>query len=369
MNFSKKISELESNHLLRSRRVSNSSQSTRMVIDGSDVVNFCSNDYLSLASHPKVKEAFIKGVRKYGAGSGASHLVSGHSESHKLLEEALSEFTGQESALIFSSGYSANLGVFSALRDEIKWALQDKLNHASLIDGCRTAGLPIQRYLHNNLGSLDSKLKKQKGPGLVVTDNVFSMDGDQADIAGIDRAIHKTDAILMQDDAHGFGIFNPFIPKDSIYMATLGKAAGVMGAFVAGNNDFVEFLIQKSRPYTYTTAIPPGVCQAILMSIEIIKNGEHKERLLKNINFFKTVSCQLGLNFEDSNSAIQPLVVGSSQRALEISNNLFDSGFFVSAIRPPTVPPNTARLRFTLSANHQSDEIESLLEKVKNAMA
>jgi len=369
MNFSKKISELESNHLLRSRRISNSSQSTRMVIDGSKVVNFCSNDYLSLASHPKVKEAFIKGVRKYGAGSGASHLVSGHSESHKRLEEALSEFTGQENALIFSSGYSANLGVFSALRDEIKWALQDKLNHASLIDGCRTAGLPIQRYLHNNLGSLDSKLKKQKGPGLVVTDNVFSMDGDQADIAGIDRTIHKTDAILMQDDAHGFGIFNPSIPKDSIYMATLGKAAGVMGAFVAGNNDFIEFLIQKSRPYTYTTAIPPGVCQAILMSIEIIKNGEHKERLLKNINFFKTVSCQLGLNFEDSNSAIQPLVVGSSQRALEISNNLFDSGFFVSAIRPPTVPPNTARLRFTLSANHQSDEIESLLEKVKNAMA
>jgi len=369
MNFSKKISDLERNHLIRSRRVATSAQSTRMVIDDRDVINFCSNDYLSLASHPKIKEAFIKGVKKYGAGSGASHLVSGHSKSHKLLEEALSEFTGQENALIFSSGYSANLGIFSALRDEIKWAIQDKLNHASLIDGSRLIGLPTQRYLHNNLESLNSKLKKQTGPGLVVTDNVFSMDGDQANIAGIDKIINKTDAILMQDDAHGFGIFNPLIPKDSIYMATLGKAAGVMGAFVAGNNDFIEFLIQKSRPYTYTTAIPPGVCQAILTSLEIIINGEQKEKLLKNIEFFKTVSNQLGLNFEDSNSAIQPLIVGSSSKALEISSSLFDSGFFVSAIRPPTVPPDTARLRFTLSANHQSDEIVSLLEKVKNAMA
>ena len=369
MNFSKKISELESNHLLRSRRVAKSAHSSRMVIDDNEVINFCSNDYLSLTSHPKIKEAFIKGVKKYGAGSGASHLVSGHSEPHKILEEALSEYTGQENALIFSSGYSANLGIFSALRDEIKWALQDKLNHASLIDGSRIVGLPIQRYLHNNLESLNSKLKKQNGPGLVVTDNIFSMDGDQADIAGIDKVIKNTDAILMQDDAHGFGIFNPLIPKDSIYMATLGKAAGVMGAFVAGNNDFIEFLIQKSRPYTYTTAIPPGVCQAILMSLEMIKNGEQKEKLLKNIEFFKTISSQLDLNFEDSKSAIQPLIIGSNSKTLEISNSLFDSGFFVSAIRPPTVPPNTARLRFTLSANHQLEEIELLLEKVKNAMA
>lgn len=369
MNFSKKISDLEKNHLLRSRRVVKSAQGTRMQIDNQDIINFCSNDYLSLANHPKIKEALITGVEKYGVGSGASHLVSGHSKSHKILEEALSEFTGQENALLFSSGYSANLGVFSALRDEIKWVIQDKLNHASLIDGSAIIGLPIQRYLHKNLESLNSKLKKQTGPGLVVTDNVFSMDGDQADISGINKVLDKTDTILMQDDAHGFGIFNPLIPKNSIYMATLGKAAGVMGAFVAGNNDFIEFLIQKSRPYTYTTAIPPSLCQAILMSLEIIKNGEQKEKLLNNIEFFKTVSNQLGLNFEDSNSAIQPLIVGSSLRALEISNSLFDSGFFVSAIRPPTVPPNTARLRFTLSANHQSNEIELLLEKVKNAMA
>ena len=369
MNFSKKISDLEKNHLLRSRRVANSAHGTQMRIDNQDVINFCSNDYLSLASHPIIKEALIKGVEKYGVGSGASHLVSGHSESHKLLEEALAEFTGQESALIFSSGYSANLGIFSALRDEIKWAIQDKLNHASLIDGNRLIGLPIQRYLHNNLESLDKKIKNQTGPGLIVTDNVFSMDGDRANISGIVKIINKKNAILMQDDAHGFGIFDPIIPQNSIYMATLGKAAGLMGAFVSGNKDFIEFLIQKSRPYTYTTALPPSICHAALESLTLIKNGEQKEKLITNIKHFRNMAFQLGLNFEDSNSAIQPLIVGSSSKALIISNRLFKEGFFVSAIRPPTVPPNTARLRFTVSANHKIDQIDALLEKVKNVMA
>ena len=206
MNFSNKISDLEKNHLLRSRRIANSAQGTKMKIDNKDVINFCSNDYLSLANHPKIKEALVQGVEKYGAGSGASHLVSGHSESHNLLEESLAEFTGQESALLFSSGYSANLGIFSALRDEIEWSVQDKLNHASLIDGCRLVGLPIQRYHHNNLESLANKIKKQSGPGLVVTDNVFSMDGDRANIQGIAKIIDKSNTTLMQDDAHGFGI-------------------------------------------------------------------------------------------------------------------------------------------------------------------
>ncbi len=369
MTFSNKISDLKKNHLLRSRKIAQSPQDTIMKIDGQDVVNFCSNDYLSLANHPKIKEALIHGVEKYGAGSGASHLVSGHSESHKLLEEALAEFTGQESALLFSSGYSANLGIFSALRDEINWAIQDKLNHASLIDGSRLIGLPIQRYLHKNLESLDKKIKKQTGPGLVVTDNVFSMDGDQANISGIAKIIDKTNTIFMQDDAHGFGIFDPIIPRHSIYMATLGKAAGVMGAFVSGDEGFIEFLIQKSRPYTYTTALPPNLCHAIQKSLELIKQGEQKEKLINNIKHFRTMSNQLGLNFEESNSAIQPLIIGSSSRALKISNSLFDKGFFVHAIRPPTVPPNTARLRFTVSANHKTEQIDALLERVNDVMA
>ena len=369
MNFSNKISDLEKNHLFRTRRIAKSAQGTNMKIDGQDVVNFCSNDYLSLANHPKIKEALINGVNKYGAGSGASHLVSGHSEAHKLLEEALAEFTGQENALLFSSGYSANLGIFSALRDEINWAIQDKFNHASLIDGQRLIGLPMQRYLHNNLKSLDKKIKKQTGLGLVATDNVFSMDGDQANISGIAKMIDKKNTIFMQDDAHGFGIFEPIIPRHSIYMATLGKAAGVMGAFVSGDNDFIEFLIQKSRPYTYTTALPPNLCHAIQKSLDLIKQGEQKEKLTNNITHFKSMSNQLGLNFEESNSAIQPLIVGSSSRALKISNSLFDKGFFVNAIRPPTVPPKTARLRFTLSANHKTEQIDALLERVNDVMA
>jgi len=369
MNFSNKISDLEKNHLLRSRKIAQSAQGTNMKIDNQDVVNFCSNDYLSLANHPKIKEALIKGVEKYGAGSGASHLVSGHSESHKLLEEALAEFTGQESALLFSSGYSANLGVFSALRDEINWSLQDKLNHASLIDGSRLIGLPIQRYLHNNLESLEKKISKKTGPGLVATDNVFSMDGDKANISGIAETIKKTNAIFMQDDAHGFGIFDPIIPRHSIYMATLGKSAGMMGAFVAGDDDFIEFLIQKSRPYTYTTALPPNLCHAILRSLELIKQGEQKEKLINNIKHFKAMASELGLNFKESSSAIQPLIIGSSSKALKISNSLFEEGFFVHAIRPPTVPPNTARLRFTVSANHKKEQIDALLEKVNDVMA
>ena len=369
MNFSNKISDLKKSHLLRSRKIAQSAQGTEMKIDNQDVVNFCSNDYLSLANHPKIKEALIKGVEKYGAGSGASHLVSGHSESHKFLEETLAEFTGQQSALLFSSGYSANLGVFSALRDEINWSLQDKLNHASLIDGSRLIGLPVQRYLHNNIESLEKKISKQTGPGLVVTDNVFSMDGDKANVSGIAEIIKKTNTIFMQDDAHGFGIFDPIIPHQSIYMATLGKSAGVMGAFVAGDDDFIEFLIQKSRPYTYTTALPPSLCSAIQESLKLIKEGEQKEKLFNNIKHFRTVAGQFGLNFEESNSAIQPLIIGSSSKALKISICLFERGFFVNAIRPPTVPPKTARLRFTLSANHTKDQIETLLQKVNDAMA
>jgi len=369
MNFSKKISVIEQNDLLRLRKIAYSAQNIEMVIDNQKVINFCSNDYLSLANHPQIKEALIEGANRYGVGSGASHLVSGHSESHHKLEEALAQYTGQKKALLFSSGYSANLGIFSALRDEINWVLQDKLNHASLIDSNRLIGLPVQRYLHNNLESLEKKLKKQTGPGLIVTDNVFSMDGNRANIDGIKKISAKSSTLLMQDDAHGFGIFESIIPDNSIYMATLGKAAGVMGAFVAGSSDLIEFIIQKSRPYIYTTAISPSICVAIIKSLELIKKGEQKEKLFKNINYFKNCAETLDLHFEPSESAIQPLIIGSSNKVLSLSNKLFEAGYFVSAIRPPTVPPNTARLRFTLSSNHSFSQIESLLQKVKDVMA
>lgn len=382
MDFSKKLSDLKQRHLYRSRKVVDGAQGVQTVIDGKSLINFCSNDYLSLANHVQIKEAFKHGVDEYGVGSGASHLVSGHSRAHHDLESALAEYTGQERALLFSTGYSANLGVFSALKDELDWILQDKLNHASLIDGNQLIGLPVQRYLHNDIVSLEKKAEKQSGQGMIVTDSVFSMDGDQANINNLQKiaegelasakrghpGVNFSGAILMQDDAHGFGVFEPNIPKNSIYMATLGKAAGTMGAFVAGNDDFIEFMIQKSRPYIYTTAISPAICVATLKSLDLIKQGEQKAKLLTNIDFFRSFSSALGLPISKSNSAIQPLIIGDSEKALSISQKLFDQGFYVSAIRAPTVPKGTERLRVTLSANHTQSQIEQLLTQIKHAL-
>jgi 8-amino-7-oxononanoate synthase len=388
MNFSEKLSDLKQQHLYRSRKVVDGAQSVQTTIDGKSLINFCSNDYLSLANHPLIKEAFKQGVDEYGVGSGASHLVSGHSKAHHELEAALADYTGQERALLFSTGYSANLGIFSALKDELDWVLQDKLNHASLIDANQLIGLPLQRYLHNDIASLKKKIAKQSGQarhssprgrqaphssprgghGMIVTDMVFSMDGDQANIDDLQKIANNYDAILMQDDAHGFGVFESNIPKNSIYMATLGKAAGTMGAFVAGNEDFIEFLIQKSRPYIYTTAIAPAICVATLKSLELIKQGEQKSKLLTNIDFFRNFSTALGLPIEPSNSAIQPLIIGDNEKALKISQKLFNQGFYISAIRAPTVPKGTERLRITLSANHTQSQIEQLLVQIKNAL-
>jgi len=368
MNFSKILIGLKDKHLYRSRKISEGAQDTQIVINGKSLINFCSNDYLSLANHPQIKEAFKKGVDAYGVGSGASHLVSGHSRAHHDLEDALAEYTGQERTLLFSTGYSANLGIFSALKGELDWILQDKLNHASLIDANQLIDLPLQRYLHNNIQSLEQKLVKQSGPGMIVTDTVFSMDGDQANIDDLQKIANNSTAILMQDDAHGFGIFEPNIPKNSIYMATLGKAAGTMGAFVAGNEDFIEFLIQKSRPYIYTTAISPAICAATIKSLDLIKAGEQKAKLLANIDFFRIFSSALGLPISNSHSAIQPLIIGDSEKALKISQTLFEQGFYVGAIRPPTVPKGTERLRITLSANHTQSQIEQLLTQIKHAL-
>ena len=368
MDFSKKLSSLKQRHLYRSRKISENAQNTQLIINGQSLINFCSNDYLSLAKHPKIKQAFKQGVDKFGVGAGASHLISGHTSAHQELEEALANYTGQEKALLFSTGYMANIGVFSALRDELDWVLQDKLNHASLIDANHLIGLPLQRYLHNDMIALEKKIAKQSGQGLIVTDTVFSMDGDQADIKGIEKMVKKSSALLMQDDAHGFGVFEPIIPQNSIYMATLGKAAGTMGAFVAGDEDLIDFLIQKSRPYIYTTAIAPALCVATIKSLELIKQGEQNAKLLSNICYFQTLAKALNLPMANSNSAIQPFIVGSSKKAIHLSKELLSAGFYVGAIRPPTVPKDTARLRITLSAEHTHDQIKHLLTQLKYAL-
>ncbi|MDC9715337.1 MAG: 8-amino-7-oxononanoate synthase [Gammaproteobacteria bacterium] len=357
MNFSKTLSELKQNHLYRAAKV----------IDGT-CVDFCSNDYLGLKNHPQVIEAFKRGADEYGVGSGASHLISGHTQAHAELEEALADFVGQEKALLFSTGYVANIGVFSAFKDRLDWVLQDKFNHASLIDANHLIGLPLQRYLHNDIESLKKKLAKQLGRGLIATDTIFSMDGDQADIDALGRIAQKSGAILMQDDAHGFGVFASNIPKKSIYMATLGKAAGAMGAFVAGDEDLIDFLVQKSRPYTYTTAIAPALCVAALQSLRLIKQGEQQAQLHSNIAFFQKFSQALSLPIAQSSSAIQPLIIGDNEATLKIAQTLLKNGFLVGAIRAPTVLKGTERLRITLSAKHTQGQIEQLLTHIKNAL-
>ncbi|SMN13515.1 8-amino-7-oxononanoate synthase [Bathymodiolus heckerae thiotrophic gill symbiont] len=357
MNFSKTLIALKQKHLYRSVKV----------VDGA-CVDFCSNDYLGLKNHPQVIEALKRGADQYGVGSGASHLISGHTQAHVELEEVLADFVGQERALLFSTGYVANIGVFSAFKDQLDWVLQDKLNHASLIDANHLIGLPLQRYLHNDIESLEKKLAKQLGQGLIATDTVFSMDGNQANIDALGGIAQKSGAVLMQDDAHGFGVFASNIPKDSIYMATLGKAAGTMGAFVAGNGNLIDFLVQKSRPYTYTTAIAPALCVATLQSLKLIKQGEQQAQLHSNIAFFQKFSQALGLPITQSNSAIQPLIIGDNETTLKIAQTLLKNGFLVGAIRAPTVPKGTERLRITLSAKHTQSQIEQLLMHIKNAL-
>ncbi|RUA05079.1 MAG: 8-amino-7-oxononanoate synthase, partial [Gammaproteobacteria bacterium] len=349
--------ELKQNHLYRQAKITESA-----------CVDFCSNDYLGLKNHPKVIEAFKKGVDKFGVGSGASHLINGHTTAHQELEEALSDYIGVEKTLLFSTGYMANIGVFSALKSELHWVLQDKFNHASLIDANHLIGLPLKRYLHTDIASLEKKIDRQTGQGLIVTDTVFSMDGDRADIVTLEKIAKTSNALLMQDDAHGFGIFDTNIPKNSIYMATLGKAAGVMGAFVGGDTDFIDFLVQKSRPYIYTTAIAPALCVATLQSLELIKSGEQRAKLLENIDFFQKFSHSLSLPILPSDSAIQPLMIGDNKQALLLSQTLLEKGFQVSAIRTPTVAKNAERLRITLSANHTQNQIEQLLSEVKYAL-
>jgi len=368
MNFEEKLQEIEKQNLYRVRKTLATAQSNRVNINNKEVFNFSSNDYLSLANHPSVKEALIKGVEKYGVGSGASHLVSGHFDIHEELESRLATYTGQDKTLVFSSGFSANLGIFSALSDQVDWILQDKLNHASLIDANHLIQKRVERYKHNDIKSFNNKISKKTGPGLVATDNVFSMDGDLAEINQLDLIVKRHKSILMQDDAHGFGVFQPNIPDDSIYMATLGKGAGTMGAFVSGSNDLIELIIQKGRSYIYTTAIPPAISAASIASLELIIEGEQTRKLHRNIKFFKECSKQLNINLLESSSGIQPILIGDNKKVIDISETLFSKGFNVGAIRSPTVPKGTERLRITLSADHSQDQISSLLETLSNAL-
>ncbi|MCP4492306.1 MAG: 8-amino-7-oxononanoate synthase [Gammaproteobacteria bacterium] len=361
--------------LYRSRRVNASAQGVRSIIDGKRYLSFCSNDYLGLANHPAVKAAFIEAVENYGVGSGAAHLINGHNQLHHDCEQRLADFTGRDRALLFSNGYMANLAIASALLGRRDLVFQDKLNHASLIDAARLSRAKLLRYRHNDLDQLEVLLQDNQTEfrRLLMTDAVFSMDGDCADMVSISALCAQHSACCMVDDAHGFGVLGKngggllqllglSQQQVPILMATLGKAAGVAGAFVAGSEALIESLIQQARPYIYTTAAPPAISAATMCSLDIIQQQSwRRHKLADLIDYLQRGVNRLPYELMPSKTPIQPVIVGDSFRALELSESLMAQGILVSAIRPPTVPADGARLRITLSAAHEKADIDSLL--------
>jgi 8-amino-7-oxononanoate synthase len=366
--------------LYRSRRVIASPQGINLEIDGRNIVNFCSNDYLGLANHPDVVRAFKSAVDFYGVGSGSAHLICGHSVAHHALEEELAAFTGRDRALLFSTGYMANIGVISALLGRSDAVFEDRLNHASLLDGGLMSGARFKRYAHLDVADLSAKLDKAVGNKLIVTDGVFSMDGDFAPMDELAVVAKKHEAWLMVDDAHGLGVIGNHgggivehygLSQDDVpvLMGTLGKGFGTFGAFIAGSEALIETLIQKARTYVYTTALPAAVAEATRASLKIVvAESWRRDKLQKLAERFRLGAGQLGLTLMASSSAIQPILIGDSQRAVDISNALLKAGFLVSAIRPPTVPQGSARLRVTFSALHDEQQIDQLLDALAKSL-
>ncbi len=361
-------------HLYRTRKLLQSPQTPEVIVDGKKYIAFCSNDYLGLANHPDVIASLQKAADKFGVGSGASHLVAGHSSEHHALEEELAAFTGRERALLFSTGYMANMGAITALVGQGDAVFEDRLNHASLLDAGLLSGARFQRFLHNDLDNLQSRLTKTEATRkLIVVDGVFSMDGDCAPLTELAELAAKHNAWLMVDDAHGFGClgkagggsaeyFGLSPDQLPILMGTLGKAFGTFGAFIAGSETLIETLIQFARPYIYTTAMPPAIAAATRTSLRLLQT-EHWRRahLQQLIARFRTGAQQIGLHLMDSFSAIQPIVIGDEAKALAISEQLAARGFLIIAIRPPTVPVGSSRLRVTFTAQHSIEQVDALL--------
>ncbi|WP_422403340.1 8-amino-7-oxononanoate synthase [Pseudomonas sp. GZD-209] len=372
-----RLAERRAADLYRQRPLLQSPQGPQVVVDGQPLLAFCSNDYLGLANHPEVIKAWCDGAERWGVGGGASHLVIGHSTPHHQVEEALAELTGRPRALLFSTGYMANLGAITALVGQGDTVLQDRLNHASLLDGGLLSGARFSRYLHNDPASLASRLGKATGNTLVVTDGVFSMDGDCADLPALAEVTRARGAWLMVDDAHGLGTlgakgggivehFGLGIEDVPVLIGTLGKACGTAGAFVAGSEELIEALVQFARPYIYTTSQPPALACATLKALELLRRETwRREHLAALIRQFREGAEQIGLKLMDSHTAIQPILIGDAARAMALSRRLRERGLLVTAIRPPTVPAGSARLRVTLSAAHSEAQVQLLL----NALA
>ena len=372
--FSLQLSELAQADQLRARRIIDGPQDASMLVDGKRVMSYGSNDYLGLANHPKVVAAAMRALKRYGLGAAASHMVSGHMRAHHELEEKLGDYIGLPKALLFSSGYMANMGILTALAGRGDTIFADKLNHACLNDGALLSRANFKRYPHCNLIKLEAMLAESKGAGrkLIVTDAVFSMDGDIAPLPELLKLAETYDALLVIDDAHGFGVLG-YRGKGSlehfnlkseriVYMATLGKAAGGYGAFVAGYEDIVEWILQSARTYIFTTATPPAIAAAMQASLEVMQEDRERLKHLRMlIDFFGD---SLKLQFAKlpySQTAIQPIMIGDNATAMAFTDALRERHMFVPAIRPPTVPPGTARLRVSITASHTADDLFDLI--------
>jgi 8-amino-7-oxononanoate synthase len=375
------LSEIEAQHLTRRRTTIDGfvEAGNRIVTstDGRTLVDFSSNDYLGLAHHPAIATAMSACALRTGAGSGASHLVTGHGVEHARLEEELAGFVGRERALLFSTGYMANLGVMAALAGRGELVLLDRLSHASIIDGALLSGARFKRYPHGDAAAAEQMLSESPEEVTVVaTDGVFSMDGDIAPLRELAKSAAKRKAWLVVDDAHGIGVVGNTgrgsiehcgLTSDEVpvLIGTLGKAFGSFGAFVAGSRDLIEFLVQKARPYIYTTALPQPVAAATRKALEIAQREPwRRERVLALTGRFRKAARESGVTLLDSNTPIQPVMIGSSEAALQAQQALLDSGFRVVAIRAPTVPRGSERLRVTLSAAHTEEQVDALVDRL-----
>lgn len=357
---------LERDGRLRRRRVTESAQGPRIVLDGHEYLSFASNDYLGLAAHPEIAAAAAQAAQQFGVGAGASHLLTGHHALHAELETRFAQHVGAAEALLFSTGYLANLGVITSLLGRHDAVFADRLNHASLVDAARLSGAEHQRYKHNDLADLDQKLEQSSATTkLIATDLVFSMDGDRAPLEALLALAERHAAWLYLDDAHGFGVLEHAVlrplPARVIYLATLGKAAGVAGALVAAAGPVIEFLVNKARPWIYTTAQPPLLAAAALQSLQLIVTGDDRRaHLTALIALLRQRLAGLPWPVLVSDTPIQPLLIGDHVRAVALAEQLAARGIWLPAIRPPTVPEGTARLRISLSAAHSFEDVETL---------
>jgi len=372
--FEQELSGLERQHLLRRFMVVEPYVGPRITVDGRSMLLMCSNDYLGLSAHPALREAAVKAMERYGFGSGASRLISGTSALHVELERRIAAFKGTESALLFNSGYAANTGIIPAIAGEGDVILSDRLNHASIIDGCRLSKAKLVVYPHKDVEHLENALKKNKNAKrtLIVTDGVFSMDGDIAPLPELLFLSVKYDAILMVDDAHATGVLGGngrgtaehfgLDGRVHIQMGTLGKAFGSFGAYAAGDRDVIEYLVNRARSFIYSTALPPAVCAASLAAISLVEGKpELRKTLWDNRERFVHGLDAMGVSTGISKTPIVAVIMGESANALRTSGKLFDHGIYATAVRPPSVPDGAARIRATVTAAHSSEDIDAAL--------